>query len=93
MTPFTNPRIRTIENVQWLHRLFVRGGLALSCDVNARGDGTYVATLFPLWAVDAHVADVFMSSADATRWHAQITQQLQEAGWLLVEGRAVTSAA
>ena len=93
MTPLANPRAKTVDKVQWLHRLFVRRGLALSCDVNARGDGAYVATLFPLWAADALVTEVFMSSADAMRWYGQATQQLQEAGWLLVEGRAVTSAA
>ena len=93
MTPLPNPRAKAVAKVQWLHRLFVKGPLALSCDVNARGDGTYAATLFPLWAPEDQLTEMFVRSAEATQWHAQMSQRLQEAGWLLVEGRAVTSAA
>ena len=93
MTPLPNPRTRTVAKVQWLHRLFVKGELALRCDVNARGDGTFAATLFPLWAPEDQLTEMFMRPADATQWHAQMSQRLQEAGWLQVEGCAVTSAA
>ena len=93
MTPLQNPRAKTVAKVQWLHRLFVKDGVTLSCDVNARGDGTFAATLFPLWAPEDQVTEMFMRAPDATAWHAQMSQRLGEAGWLLVEGCAVTSAA
>ena len=93
MTPFPNPRSRAVAKVQWMHRLFVKGGMALSCDVNACGDGMFAATLFPLWAPEDQVTEMFMRPAEASQWHAQMSQRLQEGGWLLVEGCAVTSAA
>jgi len=86
-------RSRNTQKVQWLHRLFVKGALVLSCDLDMRGDGRYAATLFPLWAPEDHVTEMFKRSEDAMRWHAEMMRRLQAQGWLLLEGGAVTSVA
>ena len=65
----------------------------MSCDVDLRGDGTFSATLFPLWAPEDHVTEVFTRASDAAHWHTQMAQRLQLAGWLLVGVTAVTKAA
>jgi hypothetical protein len=93
MMALPTPRTRNSQRVQWLHRLFVKGALVLSCDIDVRGDGRCAATLFPLWAPEEHVTEMFTRSDEAMRWHGEMMQRLQAAGWLLLEGRAVTSAA
>src|SRR5262245_22464211 len=93
MTGFHTPNAREPQRVQWQHLLFVKGSLTMSCDVDLRGDGTYSATLFPLWAPDDAVTQMFGSAQDAARWHSQMAQRLQLAGWLLLGVTAVTEAA
>lgn len=79
--------------VRWQHLLFVKGEMFISCDVELRGDGTYAATLFPLWSPVDRVTEVFTDPADAARWHSQMAQRLQAAGWLLHGAGIVTTAA
>lgn len=86
-------RIRTVRKVEWVHRLFVKGEYAISCDVDVRGDGSYAATLFPLWAPEDQVTELFTRPAEAMRWQVEMMRRLQTAGWLLLEGGAVTTAA
>lgn len=93
MSVLQNPRARQVRQVHWLHRLFVKGDYALSCDVDVRGDGTFVATLFPLWEPGDQVTELFQRQAEAMQWHAEMMHRLHAAGWLLLEGRAVTTAA
>ena len=83
----------TAPKVQWMHRLFMKGTYVLSCDIDVRADGAFVATLFPLWAPEEQVTEMFTGRADAMRWYAEMLQRLQFAGWLLIGGRAVTTAA
>lgn len=79
--------------VRWQHLLFVKGELIISCGVEQRGDGTYAATLFPLWSPAEQITEIFTEPADAARWHEQIGRQLQAAGWLLNGARVITTAA
>ena len=81
------------EKVDWLHWLYVRGNQAISCDVDVRGTGVYALTLMPLWSPDEKITETFRRPADALRRHSELTRQLQEAGWLLVEGGPVKNAA
>jgi len=80
------------QQAEWLHWLFVRGNLALSCDLEVRGE-RYALTLLPLWAPDDRITEVFGRPADAMRRQAAVTEQLQRTGWLLVECGPVTTAA
>jgi hypothetical protein len=96
MTTFRLPNARgtqKAQKVQWQHLLFVKGTHAISCDVDLRSDGQYAATLFPLWAPDDHVTEMFRRSGEAMRWHQEMANRLQASGWLLFEANAVTSAA
>jgi hypothetical protein len=92
MATLASTQVRT-HQVDWLHWLYVRGDRTMSCGVESRGDQTYVLTLLPLWSPDDQVIETFRRPADVMRRHAQVSQQLQEAGWLLVEGGPVKTAA
>jgi hypothetical protein len=81
------------RKAEWLHWLYVRGNHALSCDVDVRGEGVYVLTLLPLWSPEDEVTETFRRPGDALRRHAELIKQLQDAGWLMVEGGPVTNAA
>lgn len=96
MTTLRPPNARMVpsaQKVQWQHLLFVKGTHAISCDVDLRSDGQYAATLFPLWAPEDHVTEMFKRPSEAMRWHSEMAQRLQASGWLLFEANAVTSAA
>ena len=93
MTGLHSPVARTTQRVQWQHLLFVKGSLTMSCDVDLRGDGMFSATLFPLWAPEDHVTEVFAQASQAGQWQSQMAQRLQLAGWLLLGVTAVTDAA
>jgi hypothetical protein len=80
------------RQAEWLHWLYVRGNLAMSCDLEVRGE-RYVLTLLPLWSPEDQVMEIFRKPADAMRRHAEVTERLQKTGWLLVEGGPVTTAA
>ncbi len=90
---FPSPARAETPQADWLHWLFIRGSRAISCDVDVRGDGIYGLTLLPLWSPEDQVVETFTRLADALRRHAELTRQLYQAGWLLVEGRPVTTAA
>ncbi len=81
------------EQVDWLHWLYLRGNRAMSISVDVRGNRSYVLTLLPLWSPEDQTTETFSRLADAQRHHAELTRQLHKAGWLLVEGRPVTTAA
>lgn len=81
------------HQVDWLHWLYVLGDRTMSCDVEVRGNQLYVLTLLPLWSPEHQIVETFRRPADAMRRHEQLTRQLHEAGWLLVEGGPVTTAA
>jgi hypothetical protein len=93
MSGFHHRNVRSKSAVRWQHLLFVKGEMTISCDVELRGEGTYTATLFPLWSPADQVTETFTDPADAARWHARMAQRLQEAGWLLHGGGVVTTAA
>jgi hypothetical protein len=92
MAMFT-PTAAGVQKVEWLHWLYVRGNRAISCDVDVRGDGIYGLTLLPLWSPEDQITETFRRPAEALRRHAQLTKELQAAGWLMVEGGPVTNAA
>ena len=77
----------------WLHWLFVQQNRAVSCSLDVRSDGVYIATLVPLWSPTDQIMEVFRRPADAIRWQEAMRHRLQAAGWLLVEGGLVTHAA
>ena len=79
--------------VRWQHLLFVNGEMAISCGVELRADGTYAATLFPLWSPTDQVTQVFTEPEAAAEWHSRMAQRLQAAGWLLNAAGVVTTAA
>jgi hypothetical protein len=87
------PKRAGAQKVEWLHWLYIRGNRAMSCDVEVRGDGLYSLTLLPLWSHEDRIVETFVRPADALRRHTELTRELQESGWLLVEGRPVTNAA
>jgi hypothetical protein len=78
---------------EWLHWLFVHGDRGISCSLDARADGTYVATFVPLWSPEDQIAEIFLRPADAVRWQENMTERLHAAGWCLVEAGIVTHAA
>jgi hypothetical protein len=83
----------TKPKVRWQHLLFVKGNYVLSCDVDSRANGTYVASLFPLWAQEDMVTETFTDPADALRWHVQTARTLQADGWIVYRAGVVTNAA
>jgi len=85
--------IRKRPPVQWQHLLFVKGEMFISCGVELRNDGTYAATLFPLWSPVDQVTEIFTDPSDAAQWHQQMGRRLQAAGWLLNNAGVVTTAA
>jgi len=93
MTGIYRHNARPTSAVRWQHLLFVKGEMTISCGVERRGDGTYAATLFPLWSPVDQVTEIFTDPAEASRWHARMAQRLQEAGWLLHGAGLVTTAA
>ena len=82
-----------VTKAEWLHWLFVQGDRAISCSLDVRGDGLFVATLIPLWSPLDQILEAFRRPADALRWQEVMQQRLQSAGWLLVEGGIVNHAA
>lgn len=78
---------------EWLHWLYVRGDQAISCTIDACGDGFFVAALIPLWSSGDATIEMFRRPADALHWQEVVTRKLHAAGWLLVEGGNVTNAA
>jgi len=93
MAILTATRDAGVQQVEWLHWLFVHGDRAISCDVEVRGDGVYTVTLFPLWAPEDQINEIFARPGDAMRRHSDITRRLQASGWLLLEAGVVTNAA
>ena len=85
--------LRKKPPVQWQHLLFVKGEMFISCGVELRSDGTYAATLFPLWSPIDQVTEVFTDPSDAAEWHMRMGRRLQAAGWLLNNTGVVTTAA
>jgi hypothetical protein len=77
----------------WRHWLFVRGDRAISCHVDIDGDGLCSARVIPLWSPEDAITEKFTRTADAVRWQKGIARQLHTLGWLLVEGRMVSSLA
>ena len=65
MAIYTSTPANEVQEVQWLHWLFVREGHMLSCDVDVRGDGLYRVSLFPLWAPEDVVTQSFQRPAEA----------------------------
>lgn len=88
--PTALPGPRTART-EWLHWLFVQGDRVISCSLDIRRDGTYKGILLPLWSPESHVTEAFRAPADAFRWQESMREHLQAAGWLLVEGRLVSS--
>ena len=79
--------------VRWQHLLFVKGELIISCGVEQLSNGSYAATLFPLWSPSEQVTEIFAQPAEAAEWHEQMGRRLQAAGWLLRGAGVITTAA
>ena len=92
MATLASTQVRS-HQVDWLHWLYVLGDRTMSCGVEARGEQLYVLTLLPLWSPDDQITETFRRPADVMRRHEQVTKQLEAAGWLLVDGGPVTTAA
>ena len=67
MAILTATSTNEVQEVEWLHWLFVRDNRALSCDVDVRGDGLYTVSILPLWDSDAMVTQTFTKPGDALR--------------------------
>ena len=93
MAILTATSTNEVQEVEWLHWLFVRDNRALSCDVDVRGDGLYTVSILPLWDSDAMVTQTFIKPGDALRRHAEIAGYLRESGWLLADRGVVGNAA
>ena len=92
MAIYTATPTNEVQEVQWLHWLFVRDGHMLSCDVDVRG-GLYTVSLFPLWAPEDVVTQSFRRPVDALHHHAEISSHLRASGWLVADRGPVTQAA
>ena len=92
MAIYTSTPANEVQEVQWLHWLFVREGHMLSCDVDVRGDGLYRVSLFPLWAPDDVVTQSFQRPAEALTRHAEIASHLRASGWLVADRGPVLQA-
>ena len=93
MAIYTATPANEVQEVQWLHWLFVRDGHMLSCDVDVRGDGLYTVTLFPLWSPEDVVTQSFRRPGEALQRHAEISAHLRASGWLVADRGAVTQMA
>jgi hypothetical protein len=93
MTMLTAKRGAGPAKAKWLHWLFVQGDRAISCSLDIRGDGSYAASLIPLWSPEDEITETFRQPDEALQWQQLMTQRLQTTGWLLVEGCIVTNAA
>ena len=83
MAIYTSTPANEVQEVQWLHWLFVREGHMLSCDVDVRGDGLYRVSLFPLWAPADVVTQSFQSPAEALTRKAEIATHMSAYGMLV----------
>jgi hypothetical protein len=61
---------------------FVRGGHALTCEVDVRGAEQFDVCIVPHWNVSASVIESFDREFRALERHAEIALQLREAGWI-----------
>jgi hypothetical protein len=93
MTTLLQYGARKKPPMRWQHLLFVKGELVISCGVELRSNGTYAATLFPLWSPIDQVTEIFTQPDQACAWHEQMARRLQEAGWLLHGAGIITTAA
>ena len=93
MTTLLQYGARKKAPVRWQHLLFVKGELIISCGVEMRSNGTFAATLFPLWSPVDQVTEIFTQPDQASEWHEAMARRLQEAGWLLNNAGVVTTAA
>lgn len=93
MTSVLHRNARKKPPMRWQHLLFVKGELIISCGVEELGDGSYAATLFPLWSPVEQVTEIFTDPADAAHWHEEMARRLQGAGWLLNVAGVITTAA
>jgi hypothetical protein len=92
MAIYTSTPANDVQEVQWLHWLFVREGHMLSCDVDVRGDGLYRVSLFPLWAPEDVVTQSFQRPGEALQRHAEIASHLRASGWLVADRGPVLQA-
>lgn len=93
MAIFTATPEGGVTRSDWLHWLYAHGSRTISCSLDVRGDGSYVATMIPLWSPEDQVIEKFRRPGDAMRWHEMTGRRLHATGWLLVECGAVTNVA
>jgi len=89
MAIYTETAPNQVQEVGWLHWLFMRDDRAISCDVDVRGDGLYTVTVLPLWSAGDTITQTFTKPGDALRRHAEISSYLRASGWLLADRGAV----
>jgi hypothetical protein len=93
MAIFTATPDGAVTKAEWLHWLYAHGNRTISCSLDVRGDGLYIATVIPLWSPEEQIVEKFQRPGDAMRWQEVMGQHLHATGWLLVECGAVTNAA
>ena len=71
--------------VRWIFR---RGGVALTCRVDARATSSYDVSVVPHWNVSAAAVERLETPGRALQRHAEIAKQLREGGWLLAHRTA-----
>jgi hypothetical protein len=75
----TAANIRRVPVVRWQ---FEREGRHLTCGVlKASGDRQYEVAMMPSWNARGSVVERFQTPLSALRRHAEIVEQLRDAGW------------
>ena len=59
-----------------------RGGLWLTCAVEATQTSSFDVCVLPHWDLSASTVEHFTDAASALRRHAEIALHLREAGWM-----------
>jgi hypothetical protein len=68
--------------VRWL---FLRGGNALTCEVDVRANGSYDVFVMPHWDISSVVTEHFDAPTGALLRHAELARCLRENGWVLTD--------
>jgi hypothetical protein len=79
-TKNTNPGPEPV--VRWI---FLRGGHALTCEVDVTANGSYDVFVMPHWDVPSSVIEHFEAPTGALLRHAEIARRLRETGWVLTD--------
>ena len=70
------------EAMHLLQWVFQRKGQTITCDLGASAVGAYEVSVIPHSDVSASVIETFEGAQRAFYRHAELAQQLREAGWV-----------